>query len=264
MQGCATTENTPAGYNTHSITISSSSTPNWHGIHFEREGIASNERRYDLAGFTPERLEITCTPQKPLFNAVQQISIPYAWSKLDASDIAAQTPRPWNVVGTKWKTWRDLVAGAGAGLASVATGLTYNSNQLEVDILGVKIILERKTLMGGIPDSDGYIQIGTMSTFKYSYVLDVHPVGDLLYTVNNTNKDSYAGDLDYDFKFVSDATNDYVRFNNDKLYLVPFDEENDWNKYIEGYTITLEPYDTTSSLTITGIDGLNNNHYENP
>ena len=46
--------------------------------------------------------------------------------------------------------------------------------------------------------------------------------------------------------------------------MVPFDEVNDYNKYIEGYTITLEPLDKDSSLTVTGIDNLDNTHFENP
>ena len=260
--GTPTTENTPTGYNTHALTIGATNTPDWHGIHFEREGITSNELRYDIMGVCPSDLVINCSPAMEGQKATQEITVPYSYINRAASDIAAQTKRPDQTIGSLWKTWDHAIAGNGVG--KVPSGLTYNSNQLEVDVINLSIKLHRDLFIGGIPDSTGWYQIGLMLGWKYSYVLDVVPTGDLLYTVNNTDKESYAGDLDYDFKFEADATNDYIRFNNDKLYLVPFDEVNDWNKYFEGYTITLEPLDENSSLTITGIDNLNNNHFENP
>lgn len=261
-QKCTTVENTPASYNTHTIVINTVNTPVWHGIHFEREGIGSNELRYDLAGLCPQDLEINCGASRDSFNATQEITIPYAWLGTTASDIAAQTIRPAQTTGSLWKTWDHLIAGLGAG--NIPTGLTYNSGSLEVNVINLKIKLHRDIFIGGIPDTSGYFQAGLMLGWDYSYVLDVVPVGDALYYLNDTAKEDYAGDLDYDFQFQADVTNDYIRFNNDKLYLVPFDEENDWNKYFEGYTITLEPYDTTSSLIITSVDNLDNNHFENP
>ena len=260
--GAPTTENTPVGYNTHVLTIGASNTPDWHGIHFEREGITSNTLRYDLMGFCPSDLEITVGPNKDSFKAIQEITIPHAYVNRAAADITAQTERPDQATGSLWKTWDHAVTGLGVG--KVPAGLTYGGAQLEVDVTNLKIKLHRDQFIGGIPDSSGYYQNGLMGTWKYSFELDVVPTGDLLYTVNNTDKESYAGDLDYDFKFIGDATNDYIKFLADKMYLVPFDEVNDWNKYLEGYTITLEPLDENSSLTVTGIDNLNDNHFENP
>ena len=51
--GTPTNEGVPAGYNTHTITIGASNVPKWFGIHFEKEGITSNELRYDLMGMLP-------------------------------------------------------------------------------------------------------------------------------------------------------------------------------------------------------------------
>ena len=256
-----TTEGTPAGYNTHLLTKGTSNVPLWNGIHFEREGITSNELRYDLMGFCPSELIIKCSPTLEEQKAIQEIAINYAYLNRGASDIAAQTLRPHQAVGSLWKTWDHLIAGNGVG--KNPTGLTYDSNPLEVDVISFEAHLKREIFIGGIPDTSGYYQIGLMLGWDYWYVLDVKPIGDALYDLNHVAKEDYA-DLDYDFKFDADATNDNIRFNNDKLYLVPFDEDNDWDKYIEGYTITLEPLDTNSSLTITGIDNLDNTHFENP
>lgn len=261
--GLPTTEGTPVSYNTHALTIGATNIPDWHGIHFEREGIGSNELRYDLMGFCPSDLVIDCGQDKEAWKATQEITIPHTFvnTAADNLDTSALT-RPVGTIGTLWKDWAHLIAGAGAG--KDVQGLTYNGSPLEVDVKHVSIRLHRDYFIGGIPDTSGYFQYGLMSILKYSYVLEVFPIGDLLYTVNQTAKEDYAGDLDYDFKFDADATNDNSRFLTDKLYLVPFDEINDWNQYTESYQITLEPLDETSSLTITGIDGLDNTHFENP
>ena len=260
--GTPTNEGVPAGYNTHTLAIGLPNTPQWHGIHYEREGITSNELRYDIMGICPQDLIISCNPSLDEQKATQEIIIPYAYLKTDASDIAAQTRRPTQTIGSLWKTWNHLVTGNGAG--KDVQGLTYNGNPLEVDVIGWQCKLHRDIFIGGIPDTTGYFQEGLMLGWKYSYILDVVPIGDLLYTVNNTSKEDYAGDLDYDFSFVADATNDKISFANDKLYLMPFDEDNDWNKYTESYSITLEPLDENSSLAITGIDNVDNEGYENP
>jgi hypothetical protein len=259
--GAPTTEGVPAGYNTHTLTIGTSNTPDWHGIHFEREGITSNELRYDLMGFLPTDLVISCGQDINNQRAIQELTVAYAYAKTDASDIAAQTPRPTGTIGTKTKTWNHAITGNGAG--HTPSGLTYNTNQLEVDVKRIEMHFHRDYVFGR-PDTNGYYTSGLMLGWKYWVVLDVVPTGDLLYTVNRTAKESYAGDLDYDFYFTADATNDKQRFLFDKMYLVPFDEINDYNQWFEGYTITLEPLDETSSFTGTGIDGLDNDHYENP
>ena len=260
--GTPTNEGTPAGYNTHTLTIGATNVPDWHGIHFEREGISTKELRYDMMGMCPSDLVINCSPTMEEQKATQEIIIPYAYLNRAASDIAPQTKRPHQAIGSLWKTWNHLVAGNGAG--KVPSGLTYNSNQLEVDVINVSLKFHREFFIGGIPDTTGYYQIGLMLGWEYSVLLDVVPTGDLLYTVNNTDKESYAGDLDYAFSFEADATNDDIDFDYDKMYLVPFDEVNDWKKYIEGYSIELKPLDVTSSLTIIGIDNLDNKHFENP
>lgn len=260
--GTPTNEGTPASYNTYTLTIGTPNTPQWHGIHFEREGISSNELRYDLMGFCPYDIVINCSPTMEEQKATQEIKIEYAYLNRGASDLAAQTRRPGDTTGSLFKTWDHLVAGAGAG--KDVQGLTYNGNPLEIDVINVSIHLERGRFIGGMPDSTGYFQSGLMLGWKYSYILDVVPIGDALYDLNHVDKESYAGDLDYDFKFQADATNDYIRFNNDKLYLVPFDEANDWKQYFEGYSITLEPLDENSSLQVIGVGNLDNTHFENP
>ena len=258
--GTPTTEGTPAGYNTQLLTIGATNVPDWHGIHFEREGITSNELRYDIMGVLPSDLVINCGQSADNYKATQEITVPFAYLNAAASDLAAQTPRPTGTTGSIWKDWSHAIAGNGAG--SAPSGLTYNSAQLEVDIINMSLKFHRDIYFG-VPDASGYT-VGLMLGWDYSVVLDVIPIGDLLYTVNRTAKESYAGDLDYHFSFEADATNDDIDLNYDKMYLVPFNEVNDWNKYFEGYSITLEPLDKTSSLTATGIGNLDNTHFENP
>ena len=258
--GTPTTENTPAGYNTHALTIGATNIPDWHGIHFEREGIASNEIRLDLMGFLPSDLVINCGQAKDNRAATQEITIPYAYLNSSASDIAAQTPRPIGTTGSIQKDWNHAIIGNGAGVAP--SGLTYNSNQLEVDVKDISIKLHRDYTFGR-PVSGNFAE-GLMGIFDYSVVLDVVPTGDLLYTVNKTKPESYAGDLDYIFSFPADATNDKITFTFDKMKVQKFSERNDWKQWLEGYSITLLPLDKTSSLTVTGIDNLDNTHFENP
>lgn len=259
--GTPTNEGTPAGYNTHTLTKGTSNAPIWNGIQFEREGISTKELRYALMGMCPSDLVINCGAVKENFKATQEITIPYSYLNASAGDIAPQTRRPEAVTGSVWKTWNHLIAGNGAG--KDIQGLTYNANPLEVDVINVSHKLHRDIFIGGIPDSTGYYQIGLMLDWKYSVVLDVQPIGDLLYTVNQVDKESYS-DLDFDFSFEVDATNDDIDFAYSKMYMIPFDEVNDWNQNIEGYQITLEPLDENSSLTIIGIDILDNTHFENP
>jgi len=259
--GTPTNEGTPAGYNTHTITISASSDPIWHGIHFEREGITSNELNYDLMGLLPYDLTISCANSGDLFDAQQDLSCQFV-KKVDGDNIVPQTRRPYNVVGTKWKTWDNLTTGNGGGKSSNMTGLLYNSGSLEVDVISNSVSLSRTPKLY-TPDTGGVPTIGRLHDFDYSVTLDVKPVGDALYSLNHIAKEDYA-DLDFAFSYVSDATNDKITFTFDKMYLVPFDELNDYNTTIEGYTITLEPLDETSSLTVVGIDGLDNEHFENP
>ena len=260
--GTPTSEDDPgAGYHTHTITISAVSAPLWHGIHFERESIGSAELRYDLLGILPMDWDLNCGESVEGWAATQEISLQYAYLQTTCDDIAAQTPRPTSTTGSIWKEQPHAVAGGGLGLDPA--GLDYNSNNLEVDITRLHINLHRDVRFTS-PDVNGFYIGGLMQGFDYSIDLDVIPIGDLLYDVNKEKKEDYAGDLDYIFSFTADATNDKVTFTFDKMYMTPFDEINDYNQYIEGYTIHLEPLDTTSSLNVVGIDNLDNTHFENP
>ena len=259
--GTPTVENTPVGYNTHTLTVGTSNVPKWHGIHFEREGIAANELRYDLMGLLPSDLVITCGESVENYKATQEITIPYAYLNASAADIAAQTVRPTGTTGSIQKDWNHLITGNGGG--RVPSGITYNANQLEVDVINAQLLFHNDVSFGP-RDNTGYPVDGNVLGWDYSIVLDVVPTGNLLYALNKVDKESYAGDLDFTFSFTADATNDKTTFTYDKMYLVPFDEVNDYDKWFEGYTITLEPLDTTSSLTVVGIDNLDNTHFENP
>ena len=263
-QTCSTTENTPVGYNTHAITLLSSQTPKWHGFHIERETPSKNiTRRVDIMGFLPKELRIRCDPD--VFTAIQTLGVDFAYYKPSASEIVPQTKRPSLTIGSIKKNWSHLVAG---GLGENQTALTYNNTAVAVAIKGITIILTRKNKFG-IPDANNYPAEGFLQGVKFSYELDVEPYDSAtledLFALNDTKKSAYAGDLDFDFKFQAQATKDYIRFNNDKLFLLPFDEmaikRTEW---FEGYTITLEPLDDTSSLAITGIDSVDNDGYENP
>ena len=263
-QACSTTENTPVGYNTHAITLNEAQTPKWHGFHIERETPSENiTRRVDLMGFLPKELRIRCDPE--VFTAIQTLVVDHAFYKPAASEIAPQTKRPALTIGTIKKNWSHLVAG---GLGENQTALTYVGTEIAVAIKGITIILTRKNKFG-IPDANNFPAAGFLQGAKFSYELDVEPYDSAtlvdLFSLNDIKKSALAGDIDFDFKFQAQATNDYIRFNNDKLFMLPFDElaikRTEW---FEGYTITLEPLDDTSSLAITGIDGVNNNGYENP
>jgi hypothetical protein len=262
--GTPTTEGTPAGYNTHTLTIGATNTPKWHGIHFEREGIVSSELRYDMMGLVPSDLVISCSQRKGETEAIQEITIPFA-NKVAGGNIAAQTPRPWGTTGSILKTWDHCITGNGGGLAANVTGLLYNGAGLGCDVKGHRLIFHRDVELS-VPDVNGIHTIGQMHGWKYSVELDVMPTtgSSVLYALNGLKKESYAGDLDYAFAYIADATNDRIDFTYDKMYMLEFDENNDFSKRLEAYTITLEPLDTTSSLTVVGIDGLDNTHFENP
>lgn len=262
-----TTEGTPAGYNTHVLTISAVSTPLWHGIHFERTGIASNTLIYDMMGLTPSDRVITCD-NKENFDAIQEITVPFA-VKIDGDDVTNQTPRPYQTTGSKWKTFDHLITGNGAGKSANLTGMLYNNLSLEFDVIGMRIIEHRDTQMkvplkSATAAIDGCMSVGRMHKHEYSVELDVQPIGDMIYDLNGLKKESYVGDLDLAFGFIADATNDRIDYVFDKMYMVEFDEVNAYDKWLEGYTLTFEPFDNTSSMTETGIDNLDNTHFENP
>jgi len=263
-QACSTTENTPVGYNTHAITLNAAQTPIWHGFHLERETPSKNiTRRVDMMGFLPKELRIRCDPE--VFTTVQTLGVDFAYYKPGGDEVPPQTKRPSLTIGSIKKNWSHLVAG---GLGENQTALTYNNTAVAVAIKGITIILSRKNKFG-IPDSDNYPAAGFLQGAKFSYELDVEPYDSStledIFAINDLKKSAYAGDLDFDFSFIAQATNDKIRFNNDKLFLLPFDEmaikRTEW---FEGYTITLEPLDNTSSLAITGIDSVDNDGYENP
>ncbi|KKN60500.1 hypothetical protein LCGC14_0531460 [marine sediment metagenome] len=263
-QACSTTENTPAGYNTHAITLNASQTPIWHGFHLERETPSKNiVRRVDTMGFLPKSLDIVCNPDQ--FSAIQTLGVDYSFYKPSASEIAPQTKRPGETIGSIKKNWSHLVAG---GLGENQTAFSYNNTNVAVAIKGVTIRLTRKNMFG-IPDQNNYPAAGFMQAAKFVFELDVEPYDSAslvdIFALNDIKKTDLAGDIDFDFKFEAQATNDYIRFNADKLNLLPFDElaikREEW---FEGYTIILEPLDTTSSLAITGVDSVNNNGFENP
>lgn len=268
MQTAApTTEGDPEGYNTHALTIGTTNVPIWNGMHFEREGIALNGLRYDLYGMLPSDLVINCGQSKENYKATQEITIPYAYLKRDALDIPAQTPRPVGTTGSLWKSWKHLITGNGGG--SAPSGLKYDSNQLEVDVIDMSLKFHRDYYFGPASSSAtaairGTPLTGMMLGWDYSIILNVIPIGDLLYTVNNTKHEDYSNNLAFSFDFTADATNDKISFVYDTLYMVPFDEVNDYNKWFEGYTITLEPYDKASTLAVTGIDNLDKKNFENP
>ena len=213
-------------------------------------------------GFLPRELRIRCDPE--IFTAIQTLGVDYAYYKPGGDEITPQTKRPALTIGTIKKNWSHLVAG---GLGENQTAFTYNGTAVAVAIKGITIILSRKNKFG-IPDSDNFPAAGFMQGAKFSYELDVEPYDSStlvdLFAINDLKKSAYAGDLDFDFKFMANATKDYIRFNNDKLFLLPFDEmaikRTEW---FEGYTITLEPLDDTSSLAITGIDSVDKKVFEN-
>ena len=215
-EGAPTTENTPVGFNTHLLTIGATNIPDWHGIHFEREGIASNELRYDFMGFLPSDLIINCGQSKDNRAATQEITIPYAYLNDSASDIAAQTPRPIGATGSIQKNWNHAIDGNGAGIAP--SGLTDSGSQLEVDVKDISIKLHRDKTFGR--PVGGNFADGLMEIFDYSVVLDVVPQGNLLYAVNKADPSTH--DIDYVFSFPADATNDKITFNFDKMILKKF------------------------------------------
>ena len=216
-------------------------------------------------GFLPRELRIRCDASPGGFNAVQTLTTDFSYYKPGGDEVPPQTKRPALTIGTIKKNWSHLVAG---GLGENQTALTYDGTEIAVAIKGITTILSRKNKFG-IPDSDNYPAAGFLQGAKFAYELDVEPYDSAslvdLFSLNDIKKSALAGDIDFDFKFQAQATNDYIRLNNDKLWIKPFDElaikREEW---FEGYTITLEPLDDTSSLAITGVDGLNNNSYENP
>lgn len=256
MQACSTTENTPEGYNTHAITLNASTTPLNFGIHAQHK-LSSEDLLWDLLGCLPSDLTIRCSESQNI--ATQVLTVPFAFAQTSSDDFT-KTDRTLGTMGLIQKEWSHAVAG---GLGPSQTAFTYNSNAVEVDIVGITIHIHRDVEFHA-RDSTHYPTIGVMHNAEYTVTLDVIPDGSDIWTIMNTEKASYAGDLDLNFKFQADATNDYIQFNYDKMYLVPIDKELTYNKATDSYSILLEPMSDASSLAVTGIDSLNNDHYENP
>jgi hypothetical protein len=255
MQACSTTENTPAGYNTHAITLNSSVTPLNFGIHFQHK-LTSNNLLWDALGLLPRELRISCSEINQV--TTQQIMMDFAHANT-ASDDFTKVDRAGGTTGTVTKNWNHAVAG---GLGGDSSALSYNAGH-EWDVVGFDISLRRDNGFYA-RDSTGYPTIGEVYGFDWSITLNILPRGDMIWDIMNTEKASYAGDLDLDFKLQADATNDYVRFVFDKLYLMPTDKQASYDKYTDSYQLTFEPMSNASSLTVTAVDSLNNDHYENP
>ena len=256
MQGCATTQNVPVGYNTHAITINESTTPLNFGYHIQSKG--PDNLLWDLLGITPSRLSISCSEYDR--TAKQVLEFPYAFLQASSDDFT-KTVRPEGTVGTTTKTWDHAVDG---GLGAGQTVFDFDGTPCECDIIGFNIILDRSTWLG-TRDGDGYATAGLMLDFNFSVQLEVIPTGDFLFDLVRTKKTGYLGaDLDLNFALIADASYDKITFDFDKMFMDSFDKNMTYGSRPESYTINLEPLDETSSLEITGIDGLDNDHYENP
>lgn len=255
-QGCSTTENTPAGYNTHALSLRTTSTPISFGYHFQSE-LASNNTYWDFLGIIPIRRSISCKEDD--WTAKQELEFEFAYAQKSGDDINP-THRNEGATGTITKNWGHFVTG---GLGANQTALTYNSGDTECHIIGFRIIeMNRGKLRAR--DASGFATVGTLFDYDYRVELDVVPDGDALFNLLDVAPEDYAGDLALDFYATADATNDKIRYQFNTLYLLPYTREVNFENWAEAYTVFLEPYDSDSTFTETGIDSLDNDNYENP
>ena len=252
-----TTEGVPASYNTHAITILESHTPKNLGIHFQQK-LTSEDIFWDLLGLLPSRLSISCSEKDVI--ARQEIEIPFSFAQTSGDDFE-KSDRAEGTTGTITKNWSHAVTG---GLGAGQSALLYNTASTECDIVGFRIVLTRgKSFHAN--DTNYYPTVGQLNDLDYYVELDVLTTGAALRAIMATEKEEYTGDLDLTFSLTADATNDKITFAFDKMYLVPQDKVLDAADFTpEQLTITLEPLDENSSLTVTGIDSLDDDHYENP
>lgn len=261
MQTAApTTEGVPASYNTHECLHLASHVPKNLGIHFQNK-LTGNDELWDLLGLLPSRHTISCSERETI--ATQLIEIPYSFAQV-AGDDFTKTHRAEGTTGTITKNWSHAVAG-GLGLDAGATALQFDSSDTECDIVGFRIVEERRNSFHAA-DTDYYPTVGNMNELNFYVELDVLPTGDALRDIMQLDKSGYAGaDLDLEFSLEADATNDKITYKFETMYLVPIDKILDASNLApEQITITLEPLDETSVYTPTGIDSLNNDAYENP
>ena len=253
----ADTDNTPVGYNTHAITEKTTQTPLNFAMHVEHE-LTSEDRRHDLLGFIPTELTITCLQDGRAYQELRGVFAKH----IAADELTPETERPIATTGSIWKNWKHAVTGTLGGAAQ--TALKYNSNELEIDITAIAHHIRRNYLLG-VPDASGYYSVAVLNDLEYTVDITCKPRGSDLFTILNTAKESYAGDLDLDFYYTADATNDKIRFVYDKMYAVPFESRiPNYDEMFETYTFTLEELDDTSSLAVTGIDSLLETQYTNP
>lgn len=242
---------TTQGTTIHTITLNSSQTPVNSAIHYESE-LTGEDVRADLLGLVPKSLSITCNQYTDGYVAYQTFNQEFAYTRFSGGDLT----KPVDIID-KPLTWDHLMTGT--------ITFEYNGTPVEMDELGVTIDLIRVSQLI-VTDGNGYPTKGKLLGLDYAVRLRVKSTGNMLKTIAATAKGSYAGDLDIIFKWQKSADK-YVQLLFDKMYLVPeslvdkitFDEEG----WFTGYELTLEPYDDTSSLTVTCEDHCNKTYYEN-
>lgn len=242
---------TTQGTTIHTITLNSSQTSVNYALHYESE-LSGEDIRADLLGHVPKSLSITCNQFADGYIAYQTFVQEFAYSRFSGGDLV----KPDDIID-KPLSWDDLMTGT--------ITFKYNGTAVEIDELGVTIDVPRVSQLV-VTDGSGYPTKGKLLGLDYAVKLRVKSTGNMLKTIAATAKGSYAGDLDITFKWQISADH-YVQLAFDKMYLVPeslidritFDEEG----WFTGYELLLEPYDDTSSLTVTCEDHYNKTFYEN-
>lgn len=241
---CSTTEATP---NVHAISIRTTQTPKNHGRHLEIENDTDAEaERIDMFGLLPASYHVEMREgqskgvQTALWHTAKTLST--GTDDITKPTVIAEHPFDWSQI--------------------TFPTFTYNSETLEVDILGWSFDIKNNVFWRAL-DSGGRYSVGKIGSYNnVSVTLNIVPTGKNVKELIRTALESYATDLDLTAKIARNATTDYVQFTHDKMYCFPFDiippSRNNW---FEGYMITLHQLNT-GSLAIEVKDAYNKAYYE--
>lgn len=247
---CSTVENTPVGYNTHTMSLRISQTPKNHGRHLERENeTAAESERIDMLGLCNLNYHAECSHYSPV--ATQTASWLVAYTKnTGCNDIAR--PTTFDAVEPfKWNHFTFPV-------------FTYGGETIEADIMGWSFDIQNFCEVLVI-DSTGYYTKGKMKYYQLlSTSLDIIPYGHNAFELCRTHLEDYATDLDLTVKCARDATNDYIQWAHDKLYAYPIEiEPCRYTNWQEAYRLVMHQLNT-GSLVPSAVDAYDNDYYENP
>lgn len=243
---CVTTDNTPAGYNTHTMGIRTTQTPTNQGRHWERENTTDAEsERIDILGMLCRSHHIECSEAQPV--GVQMLNWGCAFTKNSATDDITRSQA--DDIPFKWHNFTFPT-------------FTYDSDTIEAHVVGWSFDVQN-SIMFIAPDSSGYYQKGKyVPQTTISTTLEVLPYGKNAYELIRTKLGAYITDLDLTVVATRTALVDLITWTHDKCYCYPFTIKMAKDAgYVERYFLRMVQLDTGSIVPVV-IDDYLDDYYE--